>query len=120
MTSSATASVPGPEFNDFLFVPIGEGKDGMPLSVLSALARLEVDPWQEAAKLARLPEETAVQRMASLILALPDKPLEDPATIAVRLVALLPDGVRSHAPSRQALLAVSSASNFRLLRSPYI
>jgi hypothetical protein len=33
----------------------------MPLSVLSALARLDVDPWQEAAKLARLLEETATQ-----------------------------------------------------------
>jgi hypothetical protein len=29
------------------------------LSVLSALARLDVDPWKEAANLAQLPEETA-------------------------------------------------------------
>jgi hypothetical protein len=83
MTSSAAVSVLGPEFNDFLFEPIGEDKNGMPLSVLSALTRLEVDPWQEAAKLAHLPEETAIQRMASLIVALPDGPLVHPTTIAV-------------------------------------
>jgi heme oxygenase len=33
----------------------------MIVSVLSALARLDVDPWLEAAKLAQLPGETATQ-----------------------------------------------------------
>jgi hypothetical protein len=40
----------GPEFENFLFAPIGEDSNGMVLSVLSALARLDIDPWQEAAK----------------------------------------------------------------------
>jgi hypothetical protein len=44
----------------------------MRLSVLSALARAGVDPWEEAAHLARLPGETATQRLASLIAALPN------------------------------------------------
>ena len=48
-------SLPGAEFNDFLFAPIGEDGNGMLVSVLSGLARLDVDPWQEAAKLAQLP-----------------------------------------------------------------
>ena len=34
----------------------------MLLSVLSALARLDIDPWQEAAQLAGLPGETATRR----------------------------------------------------------
>ena len=114
MTSSAAISLLGSEFNDFLFEPIGEDKNGMPLSVLSALTRLEVDPWQEAAKLVHLLEETAIQRMASLIVALPDGPSVHPTTIAVRLIALLPRGTRSNMPSRQALLGLSSASNFRV------
>jgi hypothetical protein len=36
------------------------------LNVLSALARLDIDPWQEAAKLARMTRDKAVCRMARL------------------------------------------------------
>ena len=66
----------------------------MLLSVLSALARLGVDPWLEAAHLTHMPEETATERMASLIAALPDRPSAQPdsASVAARLIALLPRG----------------------------
>jgi hypothetical protein len=47
MTRAATMSLPEAEFNDFLFAPIGEDSNGMLVSVLSGLARLDVDPWQE-------------------------------------------------------------------------
>ena len=50
MTYSASVSRLGSEFDDFLFAPIGADRIGMLLSVLSALARLDIDPWQEAAK----------------------------------------------------------------------
>lgn len=85
-------SVPGSEFNDFLFAPIGEDRNGMLVSVLSGLARSDVDPWQEAARLAKLPGEAATRELAALISALPDgaAPTSDPRTIAARLVALLP------------------------------
>ena len=85
-------SVPGSEFNDFLFAPIGEDKNGMLVSVLSGLARSDVDPWQEAAKLAQLQGETATRELAALIGALPDRAASypDPRTIAARLIALLP------------------------------
>ena len=89
-----TVSIPGlgSEFDDFLFAPIGEERNGMPLSVVSALARSDVDPWQEAAQLARLPVEAATERLASLIAALPEAsgPRWDPGTIAARLIGLLP------------------------------
>ena len=62
----------GSEFDNFLFEPIGEDKNGLRLSVLCAPARRNIDPWQEAARLARIPEETAIRRLASLIAALPD------------------------------------------------
>jgi hypothetical protein len=67
----------------------------MLVSVLSGLARSDVNPWQEAAKLAQLPEETATKELAALIGALPDKAASYPdrRTIAARLLALLP---RSH------------------------
>jgi hypothetical protein len=92
MTHSDLVSVPGHEFDDFLFASIREDANGMLLSVLSALARLDIDPWQEAARLTRLSGEIATQRLAALIAALPDEPSTHPdaRTIAARLIALLP------------------------------
>src|SRR6202142_441689 len=90
--TTARMSVPGSEFNDFLFAPIGEDKNGMLVSVLSGLARSNVDPWQEAAKLAQLPGEIATKELAALIGALPDRAVSylDPRAIATRLIVLLP------------------------------
>jgi hypothetical protein len=81
----------GSEFDDFLFAPIEE-RNGLPLSVVSLLGRMDLDPWQEAASLAALPAEAATQRLTSLLGLLPDPPLQhpDPRTTAARLVQLLP------------------------------
>jgi hypothetical protein len=94
MTHTAKALSLGSEFDAFLFAPIGEESNGMLLSVLSALARLDIDPWREAAELARMPNETAKRRLTSLIETLPDWPMSrpQPGTISTRLVALLPRG----------------------------
>ena len=64
----------------------------MPLSVLSALARLNVDPWKEAAELSELPTDAATQRLASLIARLPRGrwAQADSGAIADRLIELLP------------------------------
>ena len=115
MTYSASASHLGPEFDDFLFAPIGAEKNGMLLSVLSALARLDIDPWQEAAKLAGLPGETATHRLASLIAELPDEPSPhpDPVTIAARLIALLPRPTNPNIASRKALFGANVATHPR-------
>ena len=113
MAQTRSVSSIGPEFNDFLFAPVGEDGNGMLVSVLSALARLDVDPWEEAAKLARLPAEHARQRLASMIAAIPDGASGklDPRTIAVRLVALLPRNVRSPKKARGA----APATDWRLI-----
>lgn len=63
------------EFDDFLFVPIGEDRHGMALNLLSVLARSDLDPWAEAARLSELPEKYAKARVAALIAALPSRPL---------------------------------------------
>jgi hypothetical protein len=117
MARSASVSIVRSEFDDFLFAPIGEDRNGMPLSVLSALVRLNVDPWQEAAKLARLPGKTATQRLASLIAPLPDGPSAqlDPGTIAARLIARLPRQASSNIPSRDTLLAVGAVTLYVIL-----
>ena len=115
MIPSASVSDLGSEFDNFLFASIGESKNGMLLSVLSVLARLDLDPWQEAAKLARLPEKAASQRLTVLIAELPDAssaPL-DAETIAARLVALLPHKALPNFPSREALLGGGAAPNSR-------
>jgi len=92
MTHSALAPLIGAEFDRFLGAPIGEGRNGTPLSVLSALARLDVDPWREAASLARMPVDAAAMRLTALIISLPDAPTKDvPAMkVAANLVTLLP------------------------------
>lgn len=94
----------------------------MLLSALSALARLDLDPWQEAAKLAGLPGETATQRLASLIAGLPDGPSihQDPGTIAARLIALLPRPASSDIPSRKALLGTGAAAHPRAVIYMYV
>jgi len=106
---SSGTSVLASEFNDFLFAPIGEERNGMLLSVVSALARLSVDPWQEAANLAQLPRATATRRLASLIATLPDRPSThlDPEANAARLIACLPRRVGSNAKSPEASQSVT-------------
>jgi len=91
MTASASLSSPLSAFGHFLYATVGDDKNGMALTVLSALARQNVDPWQEAADLSRLPRETAMQRIASRLEAIPGDPsLVERTAIAVRLLALLP------------------------------
>ena len=50
MTHAALSSLIGPEFDEFLGASIGEDRNGTGLSVLSAFARLNVDPWEEATR----------------------------------------------------------------------
>lgn len=94
MVRSATAPSLGSEYNTFLYASVGDDRNGMLLSVISALTRLDVDPWQEAAALTRLPVEAAIKRLSSLIAALADAAdaHRDCGGIAVRLIALLPRG----------------------------
>jgi hypothetical protein len=80
------------EYNPFLFCPIDDEEGEVPLTVLSALARLGVDPWQEAARLSALPRDVAAQSLAEAIAKLPSKACEAAslAATATRLVSWLP------------------------------
>ncbi len=92
MKPPASFSTLGSEFDAFLFAAIGEDRNGMPLSVVSALARMDLDPWHEAASLAGVSVEMATGKLISLLAALPDSSLKrlDPGATAARLIALLP------------------------------
>jgi hypothetical protein len=54
VTAAPSVSFFRPEFDDFLYAPIGADRNEMPLTVLSALSRLDIDPWKEAAELSEL------------------------------------------------------------------
>lgn len=80
------------EFNDFLFTSIGEEKNGSELTVLSALARLGLDPWNEAARLSALPKEAATSALTAALTRLPEGAWKasEAQSIALRLVDHLP------------------------------
>lgn len=91
------------EFNDFLFAVVGEEKSGMQLTVLTALTRLNLDPWREAARLSELPKGAAINALAATISALPEEDLKwlKSRSIAERLVGRLPNHVSSSPKSPQ-------------------
>ena len=97
MTHSASLPQLGTTFDSFLHATIGDDGNGMQLSVLSAFARLDVDPWQEAASLASLAGPSAAEKLTGMIAALPGErsTQRDHASIAARLVTLLPSGAGS-------------------------
>src|SRR5438874_9483049 len=79
------------ELNAFLFASIGTEENGAPLSVLSGLTRLGIDPWAEGARLAKLPKEAAAGGLAPLIaLFRKNRSESDVRELAVRLAGLLP------------------------------
>ncbi len=91
----------------------------MTLSVLSALSRLNVDPWLEAAELSELPKDTAALRLASLIARLPGGRWAqgDCEVIANRLIELLPRGSRSKCPwlDGPSVYLLSHSTGLRIL-----
>lgn len=99
------------QFDTFLYAPVGEDRNGLLLSVISALARLDLDPWIEAAKLAQLPVKAASERLAGLIATLPDDALArpDPREIADRLVGLLPRQSGIKVPTPPSVSALISS-----------
>jgi hypothetical protein len=105
MAYSPAVSTLGNEFDAFLFAPVGESRNGMVVSVVSALACLDVDPWAEAASLARLPRDAATRRLTALIASLPERPFPnlDLGTIAAGLIARLPSAAVP--PLKQAVPA---------------
>jgi hypothetical protein len=112
MIRTASPSSLGSQFDAFLFAPVRADGNGALLNVLSALARLDLDAWKEAANLSQLPGDAAIRRLASLIAALLGETSEpkDCGMIAARLIALLPHPARMNIRSGR-VLAGAAASN---------
>src|SRR5215468_8278541 len=105
MTSRGSFGPLRPDLDRFLFATVGDEIDGIPLTVVSALARLGLDPWQEAGRLSSLSNREAVEQLARLIAELPGvfRSLDETREIADRLIQLLPrhDADRRSTPQVQ-------------------
>jgi len=94
-------------YDDFLFASVCEEANGTHLSVLSALARMDVDPWEEASRLASMPKATAEKSLISILDLVSGKSWKSPeaAAVAARLVRLLPR------PGEAAVITATAISN---------
>ena len=77
----------------------------MQVSLLSAVARLDMDPWQEAVRRADQPREAGIKALAAVIAQLPAGLWEpsDAPRIAARLMRVLPNPLRTVLPDRGGL-----------------
>jgi hypothetical protein len=111
-TNSASVIRRDTRFDGFLFAEIGEDKNGMCVTVLTALARLNFDPWKKAAELSRLKGDSAREILGALIANSPD--LLSPnleSGLIDRLVDLLP--ARTFAPALNQTFGFGILTNAR-------
>ena len=97
-----------PEFERFLYASVGEDRNGYVVTVLSTLARLGLDPWNETAELVTLGREAARARLGILLARSRDVPalVSDYAGVARDLSQLLPEGQTSGSLKRVASTVV--------------
>ncbi len=100
---------PQSAFDSFLFAAVGDDDRGTEVSVLSALTRLDIDPWQRASELAQLPREASERELSAIIAGLGGVPAAQlhPQSIAARLITLLPSATKAHDLGRKAPFASS-------------
>lgn len=92
MDHRARFSTLSASYDEFLFAPVCEDENGMRLSVLSTLARMNVDPWEEAGRLAAMPRALAEKTLLAALDQVSGRSWKshEAAAIAARLVRLLP------------------------------
>lgn len=100
MTVRPDYSLSHARYTPFLFTAVGTEKagpengnrGGEEITVLTALSRMGVDPWREAARLAELPRGEAAEALAATFNNLPDSHWAegDASGAAMRLVEMLP------------------------------
>jgi hypothetical protein len=112
MAHAALAPLIGPQFDKFLYAPIRADRNGAPLTVLSALARADVDPWQEAVSLGLMHRDAAAARLTALIGALPGEQNGDVSASSIaKLVTLLPKATSFTVSSPDSVLAAVGLVN---------
>jgi hypothetical protein len=103
------------QYDDFLFAALCYSPGGGSVTVLSALARMNIDPWEEAARLSKLARPDAVQSLALTLNGTSEYPQESLETqsIATRLVSLLPE-----TPSA-SMMAPHDVNKNRIVRTDF-
>lgn len=93
-------------YTHFLFTVVGSERrgtqnSGEDITVLTALERLGIDPWQEAARLSVLPRAEAAESLAATFVNLPDTrwAAGDATGAARRIINTLPEPSQ-RAPAR--------------------
>lgn len=90
MSASDVLHPDGSDYDAFLFAKLGEDRTGAAVTVLSALARLDLEPWTEACELSRLSREDAKVRLTKHFDGITDIPALASEGRAAKLVSLLP------------------------------
>ena len=92
MSASDVLHPDGSDYDAFLFAELGEDRNGAAVTVLSALARIDLEPWNEARELSNLAREDAQVRLTTHFEAITDIPALALASEgrAAKLVSLLP------------------------------
>ena len=96
-----------PEFERFLYAPVGQDRNGYVVTVLSTLARLGLDPWKETAELVTLGRDATRARLGTLLARFRDVPslAGDHGRVARDLSQLLPESPASATLKRAGLTA---------------
>lgn len=86
----------GTPFDRFLYAELGEDRAGNAVSVLSALARLGLDPWAKAMELSAMTQDGARQQLKLVLARFHDVPAldHDRDTIIAKLIDVLPNARR--------------------------
>ncbi|KNG91957.1 hypothetical protein [Pseudaestuariivita atlantica] len=110
MSASDVLHPDGSDYDAFLFAELGEDRTGAAVTVLSALARLDLEPWTEARELSRLGPEDAQVRLTTHFEAITDIPALALAceSRAAKLVLMLP----KRAPLRVSKPLEAGPNNF--------
>lgn len=108
MSTSDVLHPDGSDYDAFLFAELGEDRTGAAVTILSALARLDLDPWTEARELARLDQNDAQVRLTRHFEAITHIPAPAFESRAAKLVSLLP----KRAPLRGPKSLEAGPNNF--------
>src|SRR3954447_10064342 len=105
-----------PDLDPLLVAVVGGGRNGIPLSTISALTQLGLDPWDEAGRLAGLAKRDAVEQLTELLLRLPgpSRPLaEEVRQIAIALIDSLPTAKGIAGPAGMRNIGLTTTSRDR-------
>ena len=117
MSASDVLHPDGSDYDAFLFAELGEDRTGAAVTVLSALARLDLEPWTEARELAHLAREDAQVRLTKHFESITDIPALALASEgrAAKLVSLLP----TRAPLRVSKSLEAGSNNSPKISIPW-